>query len=549
MKRRKLTALMLAMVMVVALFAGCGNNDSSTDDGATGKADSKTESGSVEASANFNEEGLPIVNETITFTAAARQREDQSNFNDMQFFVELEEMTNVHIDWTLIDTGAWEEKKSLMLNSGDLPDFFYGISTMSAVDAGKYGSQGLLIPLNDLIDEYGTYMKPIFDLHPEYLAQVTSMDGNIYALPAFSAERPIAPVAQFINKDWLEAVGMEVPTTVDELTATLKAFKDAGDLNGNGDADEWPLAFQYGSWRDITTMFGAFGLPTRAAGASYLIQDHDTIKFVPMDDSYKEAIMWLNELYEYGCIDPESFTYSGGDYTAKTKADNVGMVSTWTVPLGDDSQWAVQPLVTDGNGDANMFYAKFSVLYGPGFMITKDCEDPAAAMRWADLQYEEDLAFQAFQGMYGSTAELREDGTIRYFESDEYADGAEFEIMRNSTAPGVSSIAALTPEKFATAELAGGVGLKFEVDEYYKDTCRDEVTELPPLTMTEEEQEIVTDTKADLTDYVQLMSAKWITEGGIEEEWDEFIAQLEAMNVEGYVASYQTAYDRFASAQ
>lgn len=539
-------ATVLTLIMVVSLFAGCGG-DTKTD-GETGSVTKDEDGNVVEEASNFNMTGFPIVNETVTFTAAARQREDQSNFDDMDYFKELEEKTNVHIDWTLIDTGAWEEKKSLMINSGDLPDFFYGISTMSTVDTSKYGDQGILIPLNDLIDEYGEYMNPIFDLHPDYLASATSVDGNVYALPAFSAERPNAPVIQLINKKWLDQLGYEVPTTIDEMTTVLKAFKDGGDLNGDGEQNEWALSFQYGSWRDITTMFGAFGLPTRMAGAACLIQQNDEVVFVPMDDSYKEAVMWLNELYEYGCVDPESFTYSGGDYTAKCKEDTVGMVSTWSEPI-DGEPWVVQPLVNNGSNDANMFYAKYSVLYGPGFMITQDCEEPEVAMRWADYQYEEDIAFQAFQGMYGTTAEKREDGTIRYFESDEYADGSEFEIARNGQAPGVSAIAALTPEKFATATLAGGVGLKFDIDEYYAETCRDSVTELPPLTLTEEEQDVVTDTKTDLVDYVTMTTAKWITEGGIEEEWDAYIEQLESMGAENYRASYQAGYDRFVENQ
>ena len=57
----------------------------------------------------------------------------------------------------------------------------------------------------------------------------------------------LSPGPFVINKTWLDQLGLEVPTTVDEFTECLKAFRDAGDLNGNGIADEVPLATRFGS--------------------------------------------------------------------------------------------------------------------------------------------------------------------------------------------------------------------------------------------------------------------------------------------------------------
>lgn len=70
---------------------------------------------------------------------------------------------------------------------------------------------------------------------------VTNPDGHIYTLPGKKPLRPKGCDTPFINKAWLDRLGLEIPTTVDEWYEVLKAFKEQ-DANGNGDPnDEIPL--------------------------------------------------------------------------------------------------------------------------------------------------------------------------------------------------------------------------------------------------------------------------------------------------------------------
>ena len=99
---------------------------------------------------------------------------------------------------------------------------------------------------------------------PELLATATMPDGHIYGLPGISEMGyidddgtyiGIGAIPQFtsINKDWLEKVGMEMPTTLDELHDVLVAFKE-NDCNGNGDATDEDSDVLYGKqlvcWND-----------------------------------------------------------------------------------------------------------------------------------------------------------------------------------------------------------------------------------------------------------------------------------------------------------
>src|SRR5690606_28535516 len=115
-------------------------------------------------------------------------------------------------------------------------------------DVVKYGSEGFLLPLNDYLNE--TYMPNftrILENEPELLAALSTPTGEVYVLPTMNRNAlPQTNDTLVINTEWLEKVGKEAPTTTDELFDVLMAFKEAGDLNGNGKADEVPMTFKYG---------------------------------------------------------------------------------------------------------------------------------------------------------------------------------------------------------------------------------------------------------------------------------------------------------------
>ena len=93
------------------------------------------------------------------------------------------------------------------------------------MDVIKYASQGMLIPLEDMIDEYMPNLKKILDENPQYRKQITAPDGHIYSLPTINELNPTTHDKWFINKTWLDNLGLEVPTTKEELEQVLLAFK------------------------------------------------------------------------------------------------------------------------------------------------------------------------------------------------------------------------------------------------------------------------------------------------------------------------------------
>lgn len=143
--------------------------------------------------------------------------------NNRTIFKRLEEQTNVHIDWTAIQSDQWSDKITLnMSNPNTLTDFVF---TADFTDSNllRYADQGVILNLEDYIDNNMPYLQKVFEQYPEYHTMCTDSDGHIWALPwieQLGAEKTAIQTIgnmSFINTKWLNFLGLSMPTTVDEF--------------------------------------------------------------------------------------------------------------------------------------------------------------------------------------------------------------------------------------------------------------------------------------------------------------------------------------------
>ena len=155
--------------------------------------------------------------------------------NERVIFQRMEEQTNVHIDWTCFVSDQFSDKKNLALAQfGNLPDGLFNAG-MSDYDLLRYAKQGIIIPLENLIDKYMPNLQAVFEKYPEYRTMCTAPDGHIYSFPWIeqlgSGKEAIQAIGDipYINKKWLDYLGLEIPTTTDELEQVLIQFRDHAD--------------------------------------------------------------------------------------------------------------------------------------------------------------------------------------------------------------------------------------------------------------------------------------------------------------------------------
>ena len=229
--------------------------------------------------------------------------------NDKLIFQRLEKATGVHIDWTNYQSD-FGEKRNLDIASGDLPDAIHNDGA-SDVELMTWAKQGVIVPVEDLIDEHMPNLKKILDENPEYRSMITAPDGHIYSFPWIEelgeGKESIHTVNDiaWINKEWLNKLGLEMPQTTDDLIKVLEAFKTK-DPNGNGKADEIPMSFVNGNGgEDFKILFGAFGV---GDNDDHLVVNNDgTVDFTADNEDYKEGVQFMRTLQEKGLIDPEAF--------------------------------------------------------------------------------------------------------------------------------------------------------------------------------------------------------------------------------------------------
>lgn len=136
---------------------------------------------------------------------------------------------NVEYDWIVKSGDEYNQKLAAELAVGAIPEFV----NVTALQAKQLYEAGLIMPLDEIYNEYATEQtkRVMLETGTSPFDAVT-FDGQLYALPVVDATLMIADL-MWIRTDWLEKLNLPVPTTMDELIATAKAFAEA-DFDGNG---------------------------------------------------------------------------------------------------------------------------------------------------------------------------------------------------------------------------------------------------------------------------------------------------------------------------
>jgi putative aldouronate transport system substrate-binding protein len=491
----------------------------------------------------FQPDGLPIVTEGVDLTFSGQKSSLAPDYSEMELVQQWEADTNVSITWENLPETVYSEKKNLILASGDLPDAFYN-TEFTPADISTYGGNGTLIPLEDLIEEHAPNLQKVFEERPEIRAAVTSSDGHIYTLPA-AEELGIGAVPFFlsINKSWLDKLGLEVPDTIEEYEAALEAFKTQ-DPNGNGKADEIPLSFINMWWcADVGDIMAALGgMPDNLDHR--IVRDGKVI-YTAAQPEYRDAIAKLADWYARGLIDQEALTQDDKTYLAKGKAPEP--------VLGSYVWWETEEVVGPERADEYVLLPALEGAagrlvgranggdFGDGaFAITRANEYPEVTMRWVDRLYDPVMSAQVSWGPIGDMIEENEDGVLVQKELPEGVSAGEY---RQQVAPGGPRV--LLREHFETVVLPEPRAAQRvkDLEELYLPYAEDEY--YPNVVFTQEEIQEIASIETDIKALVDAKRAEWIANGGIEQEWDSYVAQLEQMGLGRLVELYQQAYDRY----
>ncbi|MGG1629585.1 ABC transporter substrate-binding protein [Rossellomorea sp. NRS-1567] len=532
-KKTKTMSVLLMSGMLLA--AGCSNNSESA------------------SSENYELENVKFpLEEQVTLkmmTSSSPLAPDDPN--EKLIFKRLQKETGVKIDWTNYTAGeTFNEKRNLAVASGELPDAIMNAG-YSDYELLKLAKDGAIVPVEDLIDEHMPNLKKVLEDAPEYRSMMTAPDGHIYSFPWIeelgSGKESIHSVDDFpwINVEWLKKLGLEMPKTTDELKEVLKAFKTQ-DPNGNGEADEIPMSFiiNHGG-EDVSFLFGSFGL-----GENWdhtVVTNEGEVKLTAADEGYKDAINYLNELYKEDLIDVEAFEQDWNTYLSKGKEGRYGMYFTWDKAniTGMNDQYDLMPALEGPDGTKNVARTN-----GMGFdrnkmVITSANENLELTAKWIDQFYNPLQSVQNNWGTYG------DDKQQNIFEMDSASHSLKH-LPLEGTAPvelrektSVGGPLAILDEYYGAVttkpdDAAWRLGLMKDV--MVPDMKADNI--YPKVFFSLEELDKLSKIETDLLAYVKRKKAEWITNGKADEEWADYLKELDRLGLQEWLKIKQDGYDR-----
>lgn len=290
---------------------------------------------------------------------------------------------NLGVDINLIqgDASNFTQQLALYVSGGDMPDVIwcdYSVWRDYALD----GAWADLSPyLEEGCDDLMTYVGDNWS----YM----TVNDEIVGVPCMLGV-PSSHVT-FVRQDWLDNLGLEMPTTLDELTEVLRAFTTS-DPDGNGENDTYGLSGAGYSY--LSFIMGAFGASTEE---DYFLNDDGTITTNAISEGYRDALRYLRDIYAEGLIDPEMFTCTYEQAQGKWGRGEMGMWPAWwshgknaylrfdfgTLQPDADVQVMLPPVGEDGQS-GNLYSAPFTTVIGVSYQCTE--EEIAAAVRLLNFQ-------------------------------------------------------------------------------------------------------------------------------------------------------------------
>lgn len=607
--KKKLVSAMLCTTLAAGMLAGCGsgNSDSTSDttsqetagenatdiQEAVADVNASKDTGLTEEEQEAVDAGLLNLDGTlpiITDPAAFEEKYGKISMllvNSADRVVEPADLamcqkwfedTGVEFDWKTIPAEGAQEKINLMLASGDdLPDAFWNFGDgKSGNIVVQYADQDIFLPTEGLINDYMPNLRKILDDHPTYQMEITAPNGHTYGFPYIEEMYGLVLTGGplLINKTWLDEVGMEVPTTVDELTACLEAFRDGGDLNGNGEDDEIPMASwfgaddTFGSYNIFYRLTGCFGQADSYCGgnsyADHLRMIDGKVVFTAEDEAFRKTAEYFNKLYSEGLIWEGSFEAdsSAAFQSSLIKEDvaRIGVFGVWNdLEISNQEvhdQYVAIPRLT-GEAGKSGFLNNYSQLQdSSNTAITTSCKFPHVIARFVDYMVgDPEISITSNWGAEGYNYTRDENG-ILYTPTDENGnysplnpDYTTFGDARVNSTPCRGSMIVLDDYYDKYAKYAyDAVALLDEQKINGKEEIMEEYTAIPRVLMTVDELTRLAQIQPTVSDTVDRYINTWITSGVTDENWNAYLSELEGAGVNDIVEIYQTAVDRSSSA-
>lgn len=561
MRRKWNSSVALAAALAVAgsLVAGCGSSTGATT-GSTGS----TESAGGAAAETAAEAGTDTVFEAapageVTYPLAdggsltywmqlnSNVSANFTNLGDTELGKAWQANTGVTIDFQHPAAGQDNEQFNLIVADGNLPDIMewqwlnkYPGGPEKAID------DGVIIELNDIIDQYCPNLKKYLEENPQIDKMVKTDDGKYFAFPFIRGEEGLCyTVGGFIRQDWLDELGLEVPSTVDEWHTVLTAFKEEKGA-------EAPLSFDWANFKKSNPIAFAYGVGT-ANDSNYILDENGEVQFYAAQDSFKDYLMTMNQWYNEGLIDRDLATLNGDQVTSKMTTGQAGASVGWaasrmqvmmTTARATEPEYTLvpTPVPTLNEGETPEYGYIENQFPDVGAAITTSCKNVELAAKFLDYGYSEEGHNMFNFGTEGVSYNWDGDHAVYTEEITSNPDGWPIAqalgkyIRANYNGPFVQDINYL--QEYLQLDTVKECPVVWAVDTAFEHT-------MPNVTPTQEESNELSTISNELNTYVDEMILKFIFGTESFDNWDSYIQTLNNLGLERALEIERAALERY----
>lgn len=303
----RLLGFITIMILSLLVFIGCKAEEPAND-----PTPNDANSEINEENTNTGESDEKADDEVVTITTVIRHDDgwlykDGEDVNDNVITRWSEEELGIKWEylWTRPTNDQYNQQIRLMMSANEpLPDVFQVGDTQLLADLYESGK---IQPIDEVIEKYASpRLKEIFEEHSDAFNQAT-FDGKRYGLPRFSGGNGSESV-MWIRQDWLDNLGLEAPTTIEELEKVMDAFVNQ-DPDGNGVDDTIGLTIVAGDQGfgrtnigDASPIFAAFG---NAVPGRWIETEDGTLMYGSIHESMKDSLAKIKEWVEKGYLSKE----------------------------------------------------------------------------------------------------------------------------------------------------------------------------------------------------------------------------------------------------
>jgi putative aldouronate transport system substrate-binding protein len=392
-----------------------------------------------------------------------------------------------------------------------------------------------------------------------------SSDGHLYYVGYLEAQNVNHIGNHYINKTWLDRLGLQVPTTVDQLTTVLTAFRDrapggTGTLPMSAGGDE---GFFTDRTQGLGPHFAMWGVPFHedkgiGTGSYAAINAQGRVQFVTDYPGFRPALEWFAMAYRDRLLDMESLTrdWSGG--AVKVSAGRVGFFSylrlinsALTAETAANYVSIIPPAATGYRVAVPRLMEVAEQTRGATISSTN--RYIAQTMQWLDKQLETE---RMMVGLYGNVTTSA--GALTPPPLSRAADG-KYEVAYTPDNNGLYSIVPVWHGMFfapgdyifANYNMAPHRVERFNTSQAYAQAG---VLEPGSFTIL---RSLIKPNSADATEMSRLAAeinrlmqeslARFVRDGVTTANWNTFTGQLNSVGVPRYVQLLQKYYDVYAA--